>query len=244
MSCLNREANAAAHLAATAAAISLCQEAGEAGRPCKQRIQVQTRIETSDGGLKVLSNRTRCGHPVHQTGDQPGPRRRQLFEYVAEIGHAELGAELFEFALVAPLLLMLLIGIVWIGHAYNVYETITRAAREGARYAVLPSSVALGNAFADPLTASCSTNTNTYNNFVVPALRADGLDPQNVKSYCQKTQWLENTHPRQCGVSITFKYQVQLAIPFTSLNTTTIDIPASAQMRLENQPTAAAGGCQ
>lgn len=168
----------------------------------------------------------------------PGP---SCIRRVLEIARADLGAELFEFAIVAPLLLMLLIGIVWIGRAYNVYETITRAAREGARYAVLPNSVASGNVTADTLSASCSTNTNTYNNYVVPALKADGLDPTNVKSYCQKAAWLENTYPQQCGVSISFEYQVQMAIPFTPLNATTINIPADAQMRLENQPTS--GSC-
>jgi TadE-like protein len=168
-----------------------------------------------------------------------GPCSRRIHE----LAGAELGAEIFEFALVAPLLLMLLIGIFWIGRAYNVYSTITRAAREGARYAVLPSSVAAGNVPPDALSASCSTNTNTYNNFIVPALTADGLDPQNVKSYCQKAVFLQNTYPQQCGVSISFLYRVQLAIPFTSLNATTINIPANAQMRLENQPTATGGGC-
>ena len=62
----------------------------------------------------------------------------------------ERGAELFEFALVVPVLLALLLGVFWMGRAYNVYETITRAAREGVRYAVLPSSMAQGNTFPDP----------------------------------------------------------------------------------------------
>src|SRR5579875_3320491 len=47
---------------------------------------------------------------------------------------------------------------------------------------------------------------------------------------------LENTYPQQCGVSISFTYPVQLVIPFTSVNATTVDIPAHAQMRLEDQP--------
>ena len=152
---------------------------------------------------------------------------------------AELGAEMFEFAIVAPILLMLLIGIFWVGRAFNVYETITRAAREGVRYAVLPSSVAAGNAEADTPSSSCATNTNAYNNYIVPALTADNLDPNNVKNYCQKSDWLENTQPKQCGISISFEYQVQMTIPFTSINATTINIPANAQMRLENQPTGA-----
>lgn len=165
-----------------------------------------------------------------------GPLGNGWFGRAVRIAASDSGAELLEFAIVVPILLMLLIGIVWLGRAYNVYSTITRAAREGARYAALPSSVALGNAFADIPTAGCSTNTNTYTNYVVPALKSDNLDPKNVKSYCQKAAWLGATYPQQCGVVISFSYQVQLAIPFTALNATTIDIPTQAQMRFENQP--------
>jgi TadE-like protein len=156
---------------------------------------------------------------------------------VPGIAAADRGAELFEFAIVAPLLLMLLIGIVWVGRAYNIYATITRAAREGARYAVLPSSYALGNTYADTPTATCSTNTNTFNNYVAPALTADGLDPSKVLNYCQQAVWLENTYPQQCGIVIRFSYPLRIDIPFTTLNATTLNIPTQAQMRLENQPT-------
>ena len=147
------------------------------------------------------------------------------------------GAELLEFAVVVPILLMLLLGIVWIGRAYNVYATITRAAREGARYAALPNSVAAGNTPADALSNSCSSSTSTYTNYVLPVLESGNLDPNSVQGYCQKTDWLENTFPKQCGVSVSFKYPLELRVPFTSVDATTIDIPAQAQMRLENQPT-------
>jgi Flp pilus assembly protein TadG len=73
-----------------------------------------------------------------------------VFLFLRKTGDEERGAELFEFALVVPVLLTLLLGVFWMGRAYNVYETITRAAREGARYAVLPSSMAQGNTFPDP----------------------------------------------------------------------------------------------
>lgn len=157
------------------------------------------------------------------------------------IAEGDSGAELLEFALVVPLLLTLLMGIVWIGRAYNVYSTITRAAREGARYAALPSSVAAGNAYADKLSKSCSSKTNSYSNDVVPVLESENLNPNSIQGYCQKTGWLESTYPKQCGVIVSFSYPVKLQIPFTSVNATTIDIPAEAQMRLEDQP--AGGQC-
>ena len=47
----------------------------------------------------------------------------------------ERGAELVEMAFALPILLTLLLGIIWFARAYNIYETMTRAAREGARVA-------------------------------------------------------------------------------------------------------------
>jgi Flp pilus assembly protein TadG len=48
------------------------------------------------------------------------------------------GAELIEFALVFPLLLLVVLGIMDFGLLFQRYETVTNAAREGARIAVLP----------------------------------------------------------------------------------------------------------
>lgn len=50
----------------------------------------------------------------------------------------ETGAELIEFALVLPLLLLVILGIIDFGFLFQRYEVITNAAREGARVAVLP----------------------------------------------------------------------------------------------------------
>lgn len=50
----------------------------------------------------------------------------------------EKGAELIEFALVLPLLLLLVLGIVDFGFLFQRLEVVTNAAREGARIAVLP----------------------------------------------------------------------------------------------------------
>jgi len=52
------------------------------------------------------------------------------------------GQSLIEFALVLPMLLVLVFGIVEFGNAWRHYQLITNTAREGARVAVLPSSTA------------------------------------------------------------------------------------------------------
>jgi len=47
------------------------------------------------------------------------------------------GQAIVEFALVMPLLLLLIIGVVEFGRAWNIKQVITDAAREGARIAVI-----------------------------------------------------------------------------------------------------------
>jgi Flp pilus assembly protein TadG len=60
------------------------------------------------------------------------PRTRQgLFA-------CERGAELVEFALVFPMLLLVIVGIMDFGFLFQRYEVLTAAAREGARVAILP----------------------------------------------------------------------------------------------------------
>ena len=50
----------------------------------------------------------------------------------------EKGAELIEFALVAPVLILLLAGIFDFGMMFRTFEAVTNSAREGARVGVLP----------------------------------------------------------------------------------------------------------
>jgi hypothetical protein len=61
-----------------------------------------------------------------------GPRRRVA---------SERGAELVEFALAMPVLLLVLAGILDMGFLFKNYEVVTNAAREGARMAALPGWV-------------------------------------------------------------------------------------------------------
>ena len=72
------------------------------------------------------------------------------------------GAELVEFAMVLPLLLVLVGGVVEFGLMFQAFEVVTNAAREGARVRVLPGytngdAIARANAY---LTASGLTPTN------------------------------------------------------------------------------------
>ena len=53
--------------------------------------------------------------------------------------HDRSGQNLAEFALVLVMLLLLVVGICEFGRAWNLYQILANAAREGARLAALPS---------------------------------------------------------------------------------------------------------
>lgn len=61
-----------------------------------------------------------------------------------------------ELALILPVLLILVMGIIDMARAYSVLQVVTNAAREGARVAIIPTSTA-------------ANVTAAVNNYLVPA---------------------------------------------------------------------------
>ena len=89
----------------------------------------------------------------------------------------ERGAELIEFAIVTPLLLLLVFGIANFGLMFQRYEVLTNAAREGARVAALPSygETDVKNRVTQYLDGSAVTSATT--DYLTPA-------PVNVGGAC------------------------------------------------------------
>jgi Flp pilus assembly protein TadG len=71
---------------------------------------------------------------VMNTHRNPGAGRRR------HAARDERGQALVEFALVAPILLLLILGMVDFARAWSAYEIITYQARQGARMAVVDNS--------------------------------------------------------------------------------------------------------
>ena len=152
------------------------------------------------------------------------------------------GSEELEFAFVVLLLVTLMLGIFWFARAYNVHETMTRAAREGARVAAMPSAYAAGNTYLDGNGTANLSASVVFADYVAPVLRSAHLNPNEVTNYSEQVTWLDPTDPRpQCGVVVYFEYPFMLHIPFTGAKLASITLKASAQMRRETQ--SAAGKC-
>ena len=146
----------------------------------------------------------------------------------------ERGSEIVEVAAIVPLFFLLLIGIFWFGRAYNIYETINRAAREGARVAAAPSCAQCGNAAPSATQVAAAVNS---------ALTASGIDPSQMQGYnyqvfqslstpgtCPNPPTLP-TAPQVCGVVVSFTYPFNFRLPFTAIDT--VNLPAEARMKEE-----------
>lgn len=72
---------------------------------------------------------------------------------------SEKGQAMVELALVLPILLVLVMGIIDMARAYSVLQVVTNAAREGARVAIIP-------------TATAANVTAAVNNYLAPAGQA------------------------------------------------------------------------
>jgi Flp pilus assembly protein TadG len=71
-----------------------------------------------------------------------------MAEILGQRGHWERGAVAVEFALILPVLLMILIGTIQFGIVYSEYQVMEGAAREGARCAAVQAA---GFADCDPV---------------------------------------------------------------------------------------------
>jgi len=144
------------------------------------------------------------------------------------LGRETEGSLLLEGALVVSLLLTLLIGIFWLGRGYNTYQTITRAAREGARFAIAPTCATCGNAY--PTDAEIQARIDS-------ALVASALDPSQTSPNpipIQRGVVLNpGSIPQETGVVIAFSYPFEIFLPFTSVGLSTLTLTTSVQMREE-----------
>jgi len=153
------------------------------------------------------------------------------------------GAEILEMAIVLPVLLTLMIGIFWFARAYNIYETITRAAREGVRAAVVPSCATCGNSFATGSgNGYCGSGnpapSDGIDSAISGSLAASSLDPCSAGVVITVNQHqklnLDPNNPNAEWTVVNITYPFKFTLPFTSLNLSSVPISTQVQM-LEEQ---------
>ncbi|MGH7499556.1 MAG: TadE/TadG family type IV pilus assembly protein [Gemmatimonadales bacterium] len=134
------------------------------------------------------------------------------------------GQSLVEFALVVPLLLLMLAGIIEFGRAWNMSQVVTDAARQGARTAAVLNP--------DP-----SATVDSVRAVVDAALQSGNVDPtaNGVSVVVDNFQAGSNT-PVTVTVSVPYQFMIfgpVMALAGQSFNNGTITLRSAAIMRNE-----------
>ena len=132
----------------------------------------------------------------------PRPRRS-----LRALLHNERGTALVEFALIAPLLFLLLFGVIEFGRVLNYYNDLTQLSGQGARAAVVsrnPDGSAVGTANAD-----CPANSQTIQCQLAKTYPTDGELKKGI-SVCLGTMAADGTitapvSPPAVGAAITIR---------------------------------------
>lgn len=147
----------------------------------------------------------------------------------------ERGAALVEFALALPLLLVVLAGIVDFGFAFQRWEVITNAAREGARLASLPGydSTSVDSRVRDYVQKGLSLSGGAMS-AVMPSGSVTLTNPDIIIP-------LSGGGSKTIGtalVTVTYQHSFLMLGPVMSLINAswgrTITLTATSQMRLES----------
>ncbi len=121
----------------------------------------------------------------------------------------ERGTAIIEFAVVLPLLLTILFGIIEFGYVFMVRQTLQHAAREGCRTAILQTSTAAG----------------------VTARITEAMDPTGLAGYTVSRTVATNSNPVET-VSLSVPYsEVSLVGGFFGF--ANFDLNGSCSMRKE-----------
>lgn len=135
---------------------------------------------------------------------------------------SERGAVLVEFAIVAPLLVLLLLGIADMGQLIHAHQVVQNAAREGAHFASLPANNPLSQTASVAAIKQRVVNYCLQENIVITA--ADVTVDQNVAMGPFATPDEPKT---VSGSQVSVSYNrstIFLGLPFTSLTLTGFSI--------------------
>jgi Flp pilus assembly protein TadG len=146
------------------------------------------------------------------------------------MGSEERGAALVEFALALPLLLVVFAGIVDFGFAFQRYEVVTNAAREGARLASLPG-------YDDQTAVDNRVRAYVMEGLNISSSNLGANMPSGAVTLTDSTMTVNGTVFPTATVTVAYQHNFLLLGPLLGLINKswngTITLTATSQMRKE-----------
>jgi Flp pilus assembly protein TadG len=150
--------------------------------------------------------------------------------FLARARSQEAGAELVEYALLAPVLMLVLLGMAEFGLFFQAFIVVNGAAREGARMGILARE-------SDVSYYSTTDITNRVASFVTAGLPAGSGTPTTVVT-CGVPSWSGIPTYQAETVTVTLNYNFRFIGPIASFfgrSYGTFPIRAKSTMRRELQ---------
>ena len=140
----------------------------------------------------------------------------------------ERGSAMLETALTLPLLLLVSVGIFEFGRAYQTWQVVTNAAREGARYAVTPSATPSG---VQTLVKQYLQN-GQLSGYAAATVSVNPNATMNIGAASVKASVVTVNYPFSFAV---LNPVARLVVRGSSLGSAPITLVTSAEMRNESQ---------
>ena len=149
---------------------------------------------------------------------------------------SERGQALVEFALIAPLFIMLVVGIIQFGVGLNYWLDMQRIANQGARWAAVDNwpTCPRGTATCAGTGTPPFATPQTLQNYLQHEVISQGLTDTATVSVCFPDDGSPTTDPESVGTPV----RVRVRAPFTFVpivRVGTITLTADATMRLEQK---------
>ena len=158
------------------------------------------------------------------------------------MGKREEGQALIEFALIAPVFLMIVFGIIYFGIGLNWWLDMNRVANQGARQAVVnhwpPYCLRTDTSCAN------STSTTSCNTVLATGSRARLQDVLRCQTRNNATVTICYPGKSPAAATVGDPVRVRITAPFAFffMNRLDIELKATAAMRLEQVPSKISGG--
>ncbi len=158
-----------------------------------------------------------------QTETSTGVWTRLRLKFVSDAR----GQELVEFAIIFPVLMLILLGIFYFGRAISVYEALGRAAREGDRVALATTCATCGDA------TNYTAATTAANNALLAASLNPGLATVSPPTFTVLNPG-DPANYQVNQVSMTVTYPIRFPIPFDRrLSRRRFNLTSTVSMRQE-----------
>ena len=207
------------------------------GRRTRFRLKITLSESAGRGHNATLRHRAVLGkgHPLTMkagTADKGSmvSGLRASADHVVRKREREAGQALVEFALVAPVFLLIVAGVIQFGVALNFWFDMNRIAHQGARWA----AVNCGQSATVPAANPCIAEDGTQN--IEAALRDDVVSRGNDTTV--EVCWVETTGSPAGTVAVGDPVRVQLVntYEFVPLVGIDVELRATTTMRVEQKP--------